>query len=220
LSDRNALRPSALDLDNPMLRFRPDDYGTPDPNVTAGWQQIYSNLTSPTDWNGVARNYADALLMGSTAPEGRVLFHGTSGELTGGMRPSSRGYFGPGVYLSKQPSTAQTYGQNVYKFGVPDEIFQASHPKGTLQSDPAAEGSILGALTEAERQKVSDLKSWYGNDSAAFYQALSRTLPPDRVQAAFKAAGYQGIEGMGDGHEVVVFDPAAVTPLGKHEATP
>jgi hypothetical protein len=64
----NPLRPDVL----------PD--GSPDPNATAGWTQLYqdwqqrgANMPPMGDWlRGAAQEYANALLMGSTAPEFRA----------------------------------------------------------------------------------------------------------------------------------------------------
>jgi hypothetical protein len=95
------------DLRSQFQPYRPDTQadGSPDPNATEGWSQAYQDwqqrgreMGSFGDWmKGAAGEYANALLMGSTAPGGRILFHGTNAEIAGGMRPSTRGAFGPGV---------------------------------------------------------------------------------------------------------------------------
>src|SRR3954449_3252376 len=69
----NALRPDALATDRNALAPSVLPDGSPDPNATEGWTQLYRNLTSPTDWNAVGSGYASALLMGTTAPGMRGL---------------------------------------------------------------------------------------------------------------------------------------------------
>jgi hypothetical protein len=196
----------------------------PDAHATEGWSQAYQDwqqrgreMGSFGDWmKGAAGEYANALLMGSTAPGGRILFHGTNAEIAGGMRPSTRGAFGPGVYGTEQRSLANSYGKDVYQFVPPDNVFQAYGSRGgTLHADPAAEERILSALSPEERQSVSTLKDWYKGDSAAFYEALSRKVSPERARDAIQGAGYKGIEGIGDGHEVVIFDPDTISMLKK-----
>lgn len=146
--------------------------------------------------------------VGAIGGSGRSFLHGSSGEISGALRPSERGAWGPGVYLTEQPGVAAKYGQNVTEHGVNGDLYQAySASRGTLRLDPASEEKILSFLSDDDKAKVLSWKKWYGTDSEAFYEALSRNLLPDRVQAAFKKAGFAGIEGNRDGHEVVVFDP-------------
>jgi hypothetical protein len=229
VADRNLLMAQRLapdDLRQQFQPYAPDTLGdgSPDPNATAGWSQIYRDwdergrdMPPVGDWlRGAGSEYANAMLMGSTAPGGRTLLHGTNAEVAGAFRPSSRGHFGPAFYATEQEPLARAYGKDVYEFVAPDNLFQAYSSKGTLHVDPAAESRVLSGLTDAERERVLSLKNWYKGDSEAFYQALSRSVSPERARDAFQGAGYKGIEGIGDGHEVAIFDPATIEILRKY----
>lgn len=177
----------------------------------------WAAVRDPQTWTDAAQHYGQGLLMGSVAPEmnaaglGRMFYHGMPGPMEGtALRASERGYFGPAVYLSGQREVAGTYGKNVVQASVDGDVFQAWHRKGTLEQDPGAHEKILAGLAPSERDAVRSLQGWYGKDSAAFYQALSRSASPASVQEALAKAGYAGIEGIGDGHEIAVFNPANV----------
>jgi hypothetical protein len=143
-----------------------------------------------------------------------IFYHGTSTPSIDKhqLRASVRGFFGPGVYLSAQPSVARSYGDYLHPATVRGNIFQAwANRRGTLETDPIAHDKIISGLSNEDKARVLSLKSWYGQDSEAFYQALSRKASPEAARDALRHAGYDGIEGIGDGHEICVFDPHNVT---------
>jgi hypothetical protein len=134
----------------------------------------------------------------------RVGFHGTKAEIEGEMRPSERGAYGPGVYLTDQPAVAQRYGDKVHEVAVRGEIFPALHGKLT----PELDRRVAAQLTPDESKRLDGFRSWYRDDGNAFFEALVRsTRDEGKAVQALQRAGFSGIEGIADGHELNIFDP-------------
>lgn len=148
----------------------------------------------------------------SEAMSPEIFYRGTDRAYTD-FKPATTGFFGPGIYGTSQPGVAAQYGSHIMRFHVEGEIFQAYSSKGTLRLDPTAEDRILDALSPEDRAKVLDWKSWYKDDSAAFWEAMRRRLGKTVASSCFMAAGYTAIEGIGDGHEIVVFDATSIKVL-------
>jgi hypothetical protein len=140
-------------------------------------------------------------------------YHGSPNKITDTLRASDRGNFGPGAYLTAQPQNAKSYGSNVFSYRVPDNLFST-----TDKLTPDIEKSIVSNLTADQASKLATFKGWYGNDGGAFWEALRRSAGGD--QAASKAiqdAGYAGIQGLGDGHEIAVFNPSHLVRTPEHD---
>lgn len=150
-------------------------------------------------------------------PTDRVLLHGSRHTVVGPIRASSRGRFGPGVYLTEQPSVAAAYGDKVTRVLVKGALWDVRK-----RLDPKTEQKILSGLHPSAQKKALESKNWYRTDAEAFWETIRRTEGgDDAASRAVSKAGFSGIEGIGDGHEVCVFRPSDVVVLQEREvATP
>jgi len=163
------------DLRSQFQPYRPDVLPTGEPMPGAGedatkiWGQMAHNLAQPTDWGGIGSEYANALLMGSTAPgmrggPGFRAFHGSPHDIEA-FRLPERGQgsqvFGHGVYLSDTESVAN---RPVYKgpSGKAYEVQVAAEPHEFLDwhAPLSKQGeTVQGALSKAGiegKQKIED----------------------------------------------------------------
>ena len=141
----------------------------------------------------------------------RTLYHGTNAKFDE-FRPSDRGALGPGVYFSKIPSVAGRYGE-------PGEYLVRGNVlnTGPFKDIPDGLVDVVKAQLTPEEAKRWE-RMWpgthdvYGNpklppDAETFREVLTRSVEPARVPEIMRRAGYDGMEGIADGHEVTMFDP-------------
>lgn len=143
----------------------------------------------------------------------RVLYRGVNaGDEKKPLRASERGRFGAGVYLTEQPGVAGMYGDHVMRLVLKGKLFNAM--PGWSSLDPKSEAAIIKQLTKEQQEKLAESKGWYKKDAEAFWESLRRLPGGDNTATkAIQKAGFAGIEGLGDGHEIVVFDPKDVKPV-------
>lgn len=134
-------------------------------------------------------------------------YHGTRATGIEEFIPSERGNFGPGVYATLQHGVAAQYGE-VQNVEIRGNLFDA-YPRFAPEADRAAlREAIFGRLTGEEAAKVGEWwkpEKYYTGDDV--WQIVSRRLGPARAQSILRDMGYDGITGIGDGQEIVVFDP-------------
>lgn len=139
------------------------------------------------------------------------VYHGTNAQFDE-FKPSDRGALGPGVYFSKVPGVAENY-------GTPGEYMV----RGTiLNTGPFRD--IPNGLTDAIKSQLTpdEAARWdrmwptprdmggytIGNaDAETLREVLTRSVEPARVPEIMRAAGYDGMQGIADGHELTIFDP-------------
>ena len=140
----------------------------------------------------------------------RVLYRGVNpGDENKPLRISSHGRFGPGVYLTAVQGVANLYGETTMRLTVSGNLFNAM--PGWSSLDPKAEAKIIRQLSKADAEKLALSKGWYKKDAEAFWESLRRLSDGDvGASKAIQKAGFTGIEGLGDGHEIVMFDPKHV----------
>jgi hypothetical protein len=137
-----------------------------------------------------------------------VLYHGTDKEITD-FRPSERGAFGPGVYLSEQSGVASRY-------GPPSKYHVRGNILDTRPGKPAPKGlaeSAKSQLTPEETQRWDRLwpqRNTMAVDAETFREVLTRSVEPQRVPEIMRRLGFDGMQGIADGHELVIFDPSNI----------
>lgn len=146
----------------------------------------------------------------------RVLYRGAD-QAYATARASERGALGPGVYFTDVPSVARRYGNIVGDFHVRGTILNtkpfrpipdglADSVKAQLAPDEKARWDRLWPKRREENGIV------YGEnvDAETFREVLTRSVSPQRVPEILQRLGIDGMEGIADGHELVVFDPRNV----------
>jgi hypothetical protein len=137
-----------------------------------------------------------------------VLYHGTDKEIAS-FRPSERGAFGPGVYLSDQSGVASRYGK-------PSPYYVRGSILDTRPGKPLPKGlsdAAKSQLTPEEVQRWERLwpqRNSMAVDAETFREVLTRSVEAPRVPEIMRRLGFDGMQGIADGHELVIFDPANI----------
>lgn len=142
------------------------------------------------------------------------LYHGSPETNLPHINPSERGPLGPGVYTTPHENLAQRYagpdgrvyerpaeGLDIYRGNghrTDDEYFGFKRDKERLVE--AAEPEMRDAVAQ-----IMD-KTW--GEGYPLYGRLRNLYKGDEgAQALFKRAGFDGLSGIVDGHEVLLFGP-------------
>ena len=137
-----------------------------------------------------------------------VLYHGTDKEIAS-FRPSERGAFGPGVYLSDQSGVASRYGK-------PSPYYVRGSILDTRPGKPLPKGlsdAAKSQLTPEEVQRWERLwpqRNSMAVDAETFREVLTRSVEAPRVPEIMRRLGFDGMQGIADGHELVIFDPSNI----------
>jgi hypothetical protein len=148
------------------------------------------------------------------------LFHGSPETGLTELAPSTRGPLGPGVYTSPAKGIANSYaGPSGKVYQLPDakrDIFLGhghrtdeewfGHKNDKKRLVAAAEPDKRAAV-----QAILD-KGW-SNDGYSIYQNIMRLYGGDApAQTLFKKAGFQGVSGLVDGPELLLFEGQKLVP--------
>lgn len=177
----------------PPVAFRTPSWS--DPNQASVLDPWYTKAAR-TIGQFMGANDPQAQAMGLAAPlevpgyQTLRAFHGTrSASVIGDtLRPSTGGEFGPGIYLSRDPNTADFYASHV-----------ARGPDGP---------TIMPVDVKLQNPFRVSKTDWI---------KMTERSTPMQVQKRLQARGYDGIIGVGlTGHEqIVAFSPEQVTPAFK-----
>ena len=136
--------------------------------------------------------------------------------------PEGTGALGPGVYGTPAANVAQRYGDNVYSFEAPDEMFLGSG--STWDEIPSSISKFqvwrdqIAKLAEANPEHADLIKTAGDKmvyDGYPFFRELAYKLgSKEKAQEVFKNAGYKGFTAMVDGPEAVLFDPVPIGAKG------
>jgi hypothetical protein len=152
------------------------------------------------------------------------LYHGTPANDLRVIEPSTRGPLGPGVYTSPSPQVAKSYAWDngkVHELPAKDrDIFKGDGHRTDeewfgFKQDKAR---LLAAADPDKREAVAAIldKSW-SNDGYPLYQRIRHLYggTDEAAQALFKKAGFEGVSGLVDGPETLLF---AAQPLADARA--
>jgi hypothetical protein len=163
---------------------------------------------------GVSVGAADEA--GDMARKGFDVWHGSpKAGLTELMpSPEGTGALGPGVYASPFQNVAGRYGDNVYQFTTPNDLFLgAGNRWDDIPIDVSSyqvwrdQVARLAAANpeQADMIKAAGDKMLY--DGYPFFRELAyRMGSKEAAQELYKRAGFKGLTAMVDGPEVVMFD--------------
>lgn len=153
---------------------------------------------------------AGAVGSGFTAP----LYHGSPMKGLRALNESDRGPLGPGVYVTPAEQIAKGYyaGESGTVYQLPAKEREIYRGIGHRTDDEyfgwKADRERLIAAAEPDKQAaVADILSkMHSSDGYPAYQRLVRLYGTNEgAQSLFKRAGFEGISGLVDGPEVVLF---------------
>ena len=147
------------------------------------------------------------------------LFHGSPETNLKVLNESVRGPLGPGVYTSPAEQIAGSYGHGGKVYELPKaqrDIYQGAGHRTDEEWFGFKDDKkrLLEAAAPEKRQAVSDVleKMWSG-DGYPTYQRLRNIYGGDEgAQNLYKNAGFQGISGLVDGPETLLFGPQSLMP--------
>jgi len=192
---------------------------------------VYAGRVDPLSEEGIGRA-ADlgGLVMGGTfggAPKGSIgsgfadpLWHGTPKQGLTHLEPSTRGPLGPGVYTSPAEQIAKGYaweGGPLHQLPEKTRDIYRGHGHRSdaewygFKEDKAR---LLAAAEPEKKEAVSKIldKAW-SNDGYSVYGNLRNLYKGDEgAQGLFKKAGFEGLSGLVDGPETLLFGRQELTP--------
>lgn len=128
--------------------------------------------------------------------------------------PEGTGALGPGVYGTPAHHVAQRYGENVYSFEAPDEMFLGAGKQwDDIPSDVSSyqvwrdqvEKMATANPEHADTIRAAGDKMLY--DGYPFFRELAYKLgSKEKAQEIYKKSGFKGLTAMVDGPEAVIFD--------------
>lgn len=143
-------------------------------------------------------------------------YHGSRVAGITAFKPSERGAFGPGIYFGRE-SLARAYAGEegtVYPADIEGRLFSFMPEWVYGFNKEAINGRIQNVLGHLPDGAAKDaFNAWWkdgtGHNVSDVYDRLTRgAFSREQVSKAIADAGYSGIEGIADGYEIVVFDPA------------
>lgn len=188
-------------------------------------QQGGNAFFRPEEYDPAPVLEAAMLPMGGTAfsaPKGAIgsglvdpLYHGSSKAGLGELRPSVSGALGPGVYTSTAPGVAERYAwQGVPVYQLPEktrDVFRGHGHRSDAEWFGFKEDKarLLAAAEPEKREAISQIleKTW-SNDGYPMWGQIRRLYKNDEdaAQALFKRAGFEGVSGLVDGPEILLFE--------------
>ncbi len=156
------------------------------------------------------------------------LYHGSPETALSTLQESTRGPLGPGVYTSPAEQIAGHYAGDTGKlYKLPEatrDIFQGAGHRTDAEwfgfKDDKAR--LLAAAEPEKRESISQMldKTW-SNDGYPLYQNLRRLYEGhEGAQALFKRAGFQGMSGLVDGPETLLFGDQSLIKATPHTGNP
>lgn len=145
------------------------------------------------------------------------LYHGSPFADLTALQPSTRGPLGPGVYTSPAKQVADAYrgGGHTYELPQADrDIFRGlGHRTDAEWFGFKADKERLLAVADPEKRAAlaGILEKTWSNDGYPAYQRIMQLYGGDeKAQALFKKAGFEGVSGLVDGPEVLLFGEQAL----------
>lgn len=170
----------------------------------------------PTNWNDALQNWLTVMpgsgLLGSALTD--PLFHGSPTRGLTMLRPSERGPLGPGVYSTPSRQIAEGYyaGPHGVIYELPPTSRDVFRGHGHRSDDEWVgftqdRQRLIDAAEPDKRDAVADIVSrMWSSDGYPLYQRIRGLYGSDEAaQALFRRAGFQGISGLVDGPEVMLF---------------
>lgn len=154
---------------------------------------------------------ANAIRMGMM--RGEYLNHGSPKNDLTVLRPSERGPLGPGVYTSPAEQISRAYAGDdgrIYTMPRDYDVFRG-HGHRTDDEWFAFKEDKERLLAAAEPEKREDIeklldKTWVTDGYPLFRRLVNLYGSEKAAQALFKRAGFEGLSGLVDGPEVLLFD--------------
>jgi hypothetical protein len=198
----------------------------------AAWQAFkapgdaYAGRLDPLSEEGISRATDLAgMVMGGTsfsAPRGALgsglvdpLYHGSSRGGLLELNPSVSGGLGPGVYASPARQIAERYAwKDVPVYQLPQKTRDVYRGHGHRTDEEwfgykADNARLLAAAEPEKRKEIEDIlsKGW-SNTGYETWSQIRRLYKNDEdaAQNLFKRAGFEGISGLVDGPEVLLFE--------------
>lgn len=154
------------------------------------------------------------LMMGMAMVPGAHLRHGSPLKGLSALRKSERGPLGPGVYTTPSESIARAYaGPDGELYSLPDKQFDVY--TGAGYKDDAGyfaykddKQRLIAAAEPEKREEIAALVEKMGKlDGYPLFARLRGIYGSDeKAQALFKRAGFDGVSGLVDGPEYLLFD--------------
>jgi hypothetical protein len=184
------------------------------------------DLSSPAGF-GRAQNMAGMLMgggmpmaeAGAVGSAGGRLFHGSPQAGLTELMPSSRGPLGPGVYATPAEQIAGHYANGGPVYQISNENLDVYRGAGH-RTDAEYFGwkddkqRLMNTVEPSKRDEVLPLidKMW-SSDGYPLYQRLARIYGSEEAaQNLFKRAGFEGLSGLVDGPETLIFGKVPVSP--------
>lgn len=141
------------------------------------------------------------------------LYHGSPKSGLNILEESTRGPLGPGVYSSPAEQIAGHYaGQGGTLYELPQKNRDIYRGIGHKTDDEwfgfkSDKDRLVAAAEPAKRSEVSSIldKMWSGDGYPAYQRLVHLYKGDEGAQALFKRAGFEGISGLVDGPEVLLF---------------
>jgi hypothetical protein len=198
---------------------------------------VYAGRVDPNSEEALSRtlDLAGMVTLGGygQVPKGAIgssfsdpLFHGSPRAGLTELTPSVRGPLGPGVYSTPGQISGRYAGEggSVYTLPQKERDIYRGHGKRTDEEyfGWKDDKQRLLAATEPENQAaVSALLDRMGPaDGYPLYARLRSDVykGDEGAQALFKRAGFEGVSGLVDGPEVLLFNKQPLAPLGARVA--
>jgi hypothetical protein len=150
------------------------------------------------------------------AAKGIRAYHGSATAGLNTINPqSTRGALGPGAYFSPAKNVAERYGENVYEADLPgvfDGIGSMSSDVNPFQVWRDQTAKLVEAAPPEKRAEIEAIsKGLNRGDGYPLYVRIAQALKDEgAAQDLFRRAGFNGISGVADGPEIVMFDPVSV----------
>ncbi len=154
---------------------------------------------------------ADALGSAARNP----LYHGSDRTNLHYLNPSTRGPLGPGVYTSEAEQVARSYAGpsgKIYELPQAERDIYRGHGHRTDEEwfgFKADKERLLNAAEPDKRPAISEIldKAWSGDGYPTYQQILRVYGDHEGAQGLYKRAGFDGVSGLVDGPETVLFGP-------------
>lgn len=148
------------------------------------------------------------------------LYHGSPNTGLKHLEPSVRGPLGPGTYTSTSEQLAGHYaGSSGKTYQLPQKERDIYQGLGHRTDDEwfgfkADKQRLIDAAEPDKRKAIADIldRSW-SSDGYSSYQRIAQIYKSDdAAQALFKRAGFEGVSGLVDGPEVLLFGAQQIGP--------
>jgi hypothetical protein len=151
--------------------------------------------------------------LGSAAKN--TLYHGSDRTNLHYINPSTRGPLGPGVYTSEAEQIAKSYAGDagrIYEMPPVERDIYRGHGHKTDEEwfgFKADKERLVNAAAPDKKEAVRAIvdKMWSGDGYPTYQRIRSLYGGDEAAQNLYKHAGFEGVSGLVDGPETVLFGP-------------